>query len=521
MDELLRKTMLALRGMWHYRMLGLAVAWGAAILGVAVVLLIPERYEARARIYVNTASILKPLMQGLTVQPADDTRIALLSRVLITRPNVEKLVQTVGLDSTAKTREEYDKLIEKVTKNLDIKGAGGDNVYRISFRDIEPERARKAVETLTSMFIESGQAGKAGETDAAKKFIDEQIVVYEKKLQESEGRLKEFKLRYLGMAPGEGVGYFARLADAAAQLSRAQLELREAENTRDAFRRGLASEEPFANAQAQQVPVTNTAISDLDSRLDAMRRNLDGLLQRYTESHPDVIGANRIIRELEEQRRQAVASRPRERPIVSPVVSTMPRALDQLKVSLAGAEASVSSLRSRVAEFTTRHNQLKAAATLMPQLESEYAQLNRDYEVIKKNYESLVAKRESVSISGEMQSVSGVADFRLIEPPRVSPGPVWPNRRLMIPLTLLLALAAGIGASFAAWEIRPAFYDRRSLSEATGLPILGAVSLVMSPALKIETRKRMMLFTSAFLALVASYAVGFTLLMIVTRPLAE
>ncbi len=98
MDDLLRQALLTLRGMWKYRWLGLATSWGVGLIGLAVLLSLPVRYEATARILVNTDSILKPLMTGLTVQPNDEQRIMMLSRVVISRPNVEKLVKTVGLE---------------------------------------------------------------------------------------------------------------------------------------------------------------------------------------------------------------------------------------------------------------------------------------------------------------------------------------------------------------------------------------------------------------------------------------
>ena len=45
---------------------------------------------------------------------------------------------------------------------------------------------------------------------------------------------------------------------------------------------------------------------EIDARIDAQKRNLDSLLQRFTEQHPDVIGARRLIKELEEQKRKEV-----------------------------------------------------------------------------------------------------------------------------------------------------------------------------------------------------------------------
>ena len=507
MDEILRQSIITLRGMWRYRWLGLGTAWVAGAIGVLVVLLIPDKYEASARIYINTASILKPLMTGITVQANDADRIAALSRLVISRPNVEKLVQTVALDAGTKSKAQYEEVVDSVTKLLKITGSGKD-LYTLTFRDVQAERAKRAVQSFASMFIESGQGSKSNDTDAAKKFVDEQIVIYEKKLQEAETRLKEFKLRNLGMTPGEGAGFFARMSEASTQLNQAQLLLREAENSRDAYKRGLASEETSAVPRTA-VAVAGGTTTEIDARIDFLKRNLDGMLLKYTESHPDVIGTQRAIMELEGQKQQLALARKNDRAPPVQSITSGPLASEQLKVSLAQSEASVASLRARVGEYAARYNELKASATRIPQLEADFVQLNRDYEVNKKNYENLISRRESVSISGDMQSVSGVADFRLVDPPRVSPQPVSPNRSLLFPLTLLVALGAGFAITFVAREIRPAFYDGRSLGEATGLPILGAVSMVMSEPKKREMRRGVFRFLGGIGALLGAYVAGF------------
>ena len=68
-SELLQQFLASARGMWHRRWIGLVAAWIAALIAVGIVYRIPERYEASARLYVDTETLLKPLMQGLSVQP--------------------------------------------------------------------------------------------------------------------------------------------------------------------------------------------------------------------------------------------------------------------------------------------------------------------------------------------------------------------------------------------------------------------------------------------------------------------
>ena len=101
MNETIQQIRAILREMWHRRWIGLIAAWIAALVGVAVVYRVPERYEAGARVFVDTESLLKPLLAGLAIQPNVDQQVGLISRTLISRPNVEKVVRMADLDIRA------------------------------------------------------------------------------------------------------------------------------------------------------------------------------------------------------------------------------------------------------------------------------------------------------------------------------------------------------------------------------------------------------------------------------------
>jgi hypothetical protein len=156
-------------------------------------------------------------------------------------------------------------------------------------------------------------------------------------------------------------------------------------------------------------------------------------------------------------------------------------------------------------------------ARRMPEYEAELAQLNRDYEVNKKNYESLISRREQANISGDMQTVSGVADFRLVDPPRVAPGAVSPNQPLLLALSFLLALVAGGVAMFVSKEVRPCIYDRQQLRNATGLPVLGVVSLVDNDQLKAGRKQDLRQLTKVAGGLLAVYSLLVATLVLMTR----
>lgn len=511
MEEILRQATTILRATWKHRRLGILSAWLFGAIAAGIIVNIPDRYEASARISLDTQSILKPLMSGLAVQPNIEQQVMMLSRTLISRPNVEKVVRMADMDLGIQSKAAREAQIETLTKALEIKSTNRDNIYTISYRNTDPAVAQKVVQSLLSIFVESSLGDKRQDSDAARKFIDEQIRNSEKKLLEAENRLKDFKLRNVELETADGKGSMDRLSEIAALLQKSRLELREAENSRDALRRQIVGDEPVLLPES---PGADASISlpEIDGRIEAQKRNLDTLLQKYTDKHPDVIGTRRLIKDLEEQKRKEILAR-RQFAMANPGagISNNP-VYQQLKVSLGEAEANVASLRTRVAEYESRYKRTKEFMKFQPQLEAELVQLNRDYDIHKKNFEQLATRREAAELTGDLESVAGIADFRVIDPPRASSRPVAPNRSLLLPLGLLLAIAGGFLAALAASQLRPVFFDGKSLRDQTGLPVLGIVSLLPNEGRRLQERASLTRFLLAGTALVTVYAVGIAVL---------
>jgi polysaccharide chain length determinant protein (PEP-CTERM system associated) len=510
MEDILRQALSILRATWKHRHLGMLVAWAVGAIAAGVILRMPDRYEASARIFVDTQSILQPLMSGLAVQPNIEQQVMMLSRTLISRPNVEKLIRMADLDLNLKSKAEQEGLIEDLTGSLKIVSAGRDNLYTLSYRATDPAKAQRVVQALVSIFVESSLGDKKQDTASARKFIEEQIGAYEKKLQEAESRLKDFKLRHMEFQTAEGKDSLGQLTETNNLLNQARLELREAENSRDALKRQIIGDSPGRGGVTDNGD--SVSMPEIDSRIEAQRRNLDGLLQRYTEQHPDVINTRRVIRELEEQKRKEVADLRKAATTNPSVLAGSGAASQELKRSLAASEATVASLRARVGEYESRIARQRELMKTVPQIEAEFAQLNRDYEIHKRNYEQLVTRRESAELSGDLESAGSMADFRLIDPPRASSKPVAPNRMLLFPMGLLLALVAGLFVAFAASQLRPVFFDGKTLSEITGLQLLGTVSLVPNETRTQKERRSLIRFLIATISLFVAYGVGIVIL---------
>jgi polysaccharide chain length determinant protein (PEP-CTERM system associated) len=512
MDELIGQISTAARGMWKHRWLGMLVAWIVAFIGSIAVFSVPDKYEASARIFVDTQSILKPLMSGLAVQPNVEQQVSMLSRTLISRPNIEKLIRMADLDLGSKSKAAQDALIDELTNTLKIQNVGRDNIYLLSYRATSPDKAKKVVQALVSIFVESSLGSTRKDSDTAKQFIDEQIKTYIAKLEEAEARLKEFKVKNIELQNAEGKDMAGQISSVAAQLSQARLELREAENARDAAKRQLEAE------KAQNADMTSRSLSresamsiatpEIDNRIAAQKSNLDALLQRFTEQHPDVVNARRLIKDLEAAKYKEVQEL-RKSAMANPAAASVNSlAYQELNRMLASSEVQVASLRARVGEYEARFSRAREMMKTAPQIEAEFSQLNRDYEINKKNYNDLVSRRESAAMSGELENAAGIADFRLIDPPRASPKPVAPNRMLLLPLALLAGLAAGAGITFVMSQLRAVFYDARVMGHTLGLPVLGVVTLVMDDGTVQRRKTELKRFFGATGGLVAVFIAG-------------
>lgn len=513
MQDLIKQILGFLRGMWKFRWPSLAVAWVVALIGVVMVYRIPDQYEASARIFVDTQSILKPLMAGLTVQPNVDQQISMLSRTLLSRPNMEKLVRMADLDLDAKTQIARDELITKLGGGIEIRNTGRDNLYTLAIRDKDQDKAKRIIQSLTSIFVESSLGASRKDSDSAKSFLNEQIRRYEQKLEEAELRLKEFKLRNIDMQTTDGKDATGRMVEASSQLENARLQLKEAENARDAIKQQLALEKGQGGGSAlpSLLPPPGMSVStpEIDARIDNINRNLDSLMQRFTDQHPDVIISRRQLKELEVQKaKEGEALRKVAAASQRPADANVSLATQELSRMLATAEVQAATLRTRVSEFGSRLAQARDSMKTAPQLETEAAQLNRDYAINRKNYEDLVTRRQSAVMSGELEVASGVADFRLIDPPRVTPKPVSPNRLAILPLALAAGLGAGLALAFLLSQLRPTFYDPSELRAKTGLPLLGVVSLRLDDKLRLKERGSLIRFVSATASLVGLFAVG-------------
>ena len=137
MQEFISQALTLLRGAWRYRWPAVATAWVLALAGWAAVQLIPDKYESRTQVYVDTESLLKPLLTGLAVNRDVMSQVAMMQTVLLSRPNLAKVAEKNDLFLKATTRREQEEVIDELAKKIQLSrptgiSRQGDNTFVVT-----------------------------------------------------------------------------------------------------------------------------------------------------------------------------------------------------------------------------------------------------------------------------------------------------------------------------------------------------------------------------------------------------
>lgn len=466
-DQLLDKLV----GIWQRRWWVVAVAWVVSIAGWLVVHQLPDRYEAQGRIFVDTDTVLKPLLRGLALQQdgAQD-QVQLMFKYILNRNNLEKIARLSDLDLTVGNEREFDTLIAELEESIKtIKLDKKQNLYLLSYQSRSPQAAKRVLDATVSVFQENFLGESRTESRSAQEFLDREIAEYSRRLLEEDRKLADFKRENAGLLPGEAGSYYERLQAERRQLETASLDLREREGQLQAATAKLAGSQGRATVPSAVIATR------FDERIASLQARLDDLSLRFTEQHPDIIELQQLIKELERQRQQELDSAGKRLSSAAPAAADSAY-YNELQLLVAQMEAEVASLRIRVATFQQRVTELEAVISKVPEVEANLLALRRGYEITQKKYEELLNRREQASTAQRVDEQQDGLKFRIIDQPRVLPDPVGPPRLMLLTAVLMVGLGGGLGVPFLLGEMNPRIFRGRTLVHLTNIPLLGEVT---------------------------------------------
>jgi polysaccharide chain length determinant protein (PEP-CTERM system associated) len=465
MKELIRHYATEL---WARRWWVVGIVWLVSLAGWFVVARMPDVYSSSARVYVDTQSLLNPLMKGMTVRPDIEQQIEIMRRTLISRPNMEQLIRLTDLDLTVNSEGARESLLSGLEQRIRFAGEGRQ-IFNIQFEDSDPKLAHSVVQSLLQIFVEQNVGDSRRDIERTRRFVDTQIADYEKRLRDSEAQVAEFRranaeeLRYKDIVNG--------------RLQTAEFDLRQLENQlqagtwqRDQLKTQLAgTPATLAGADPAQAAAAQ-ASSAAGQRVEQLRQQLSEMRLRFTEQNPSVVNMKRMIEQAEADARRQTGGGALPNPMRK-----------QLEGEIQRLDLEIASLGRRIELRNNELGELRKRQDEVPAVELQLAQMNRDYGVLRQNYDQLIERRESIRMADRLDSQTSNVDFRVVDPPLVPTRPSGPNRALLFGGVLGAAFAAALGVVFVLIQLKDSFSNPNRLREAFGVPVLGSVSMVPSP----------------------------------------
>lgn len=499
MREVFSALLTQIRKVWLNRKFVFPVALASSLLGWAFVAMLPDVYEGSATLYVDTKSLLTRVLDRVAVDTSelDAEFVALARRRLLSRPNIERLARETDLDLGAESPQDMERLLDEVAATIDITTAStrGEqqsrpNIFVLKVHHKNPDIAKKMIESLVEIFDESVIGQNRASNDQTEQFLNEQIAEYQRRLDETEQRITEFRRLNFAAMPGDGGSVYNGLQMSRTALEDAQRELARALARQSGLRRQLGVS---VGAAENSLPTDVAMKFDQWTKLNAQ---LQSLLTQYTDQHPQVIAVRRRIEDLNFDPSRMGTAR-------SPMRATADPAALQLE--LYRVESDIAVLQDKVSSYSSRITALESSMGAIPEVEAQYKALTRDYDVYKDQYNALVQRRESARLSREAELKTNQAQFQVIEPPHVGSIPVEPKRGVLLTAVLIGSFGIAGGIGFLLSQIKPSFGDVRELEAATGFVAYGNVGVVRNSKETRTHRIEYLAYIGLFVLLIATY----------------
>jgi len=450
------------------------------IVGICLVFMLPKIYEAEILILIQPPKVPSDDVQYVVTMDID-SRLEALSRQILSRSNLEKIIKNFNLFAEKKYKTMFvEDKINDLRKRIDVTlmkreqpgravGLSGAYAFEISFKGKDPEKTFKVTNALASYFIDENTRFRENEVIGTSNFLEEELNSIRKELAKNEKKQKEYREKYMGELPEQLFSNLSMLTRLQEQLKVKQTNLLNEKN-KLAMLKNQISEGGLVFGKGAMVTSDGRIVSDLEQSisLEQAQEMLAYLQTRYTNSHPDVIRIKKIISDLKKKNnKNGISTSDRLQYI--PLDSRMK--VEQIKVNINTLTAELSQLKSQIQMYQQRIENT-------PAREQELASLKRDYHNINATYDLLLKKQLEAEVSVNMEKKQKGQKFIILDPARLPQKPVFPNMKMLFLLTLLAGPNIGLGLVFLLEYLNTSFRSPKDVESYLGIPVLATVPII-------------------------------------------
>ncbi len=494
-------------------------ALAGLVLSVVVAFLWPDTYISTAVIRVVPpqvpASYVPP---NVTVRTSQ--RINSMAQEILSRAALTSIIETYNLYPRERQRLPLEDVIEKMRKAIDIgdvrilqsrrRGGGGNlTAFQISFAYENRYLAQKVAADLANRFITENIRERSSQSALTTQFLRDQWQAAKNELEEIERKITEFRIKHAGQLPDQwsaniqrATALESRAASLNGALARLQQEKLVLESEIRVLRNRINSIAKAPGATAGGGSYLDPRVAALNEQIRAAERTLAGLMQTYTENHPDVKRVEAQIESLRKRRAKVLSEtaaldkgEEKSKPVraLTPAQAAEIRRLnDELQRKAIAARAKdleIENTRRELEQVNARIAEIQARVQQAPVGQQEYASLMRDLQLKQRRYDELSLKVKQSELATNLESRNQGESLELLDPASLPERPAQPVRSVIILMGVFVGFGVG-GVLVFLREIRDtSLKTLKDVRAYTQLPVLGSIPLLENDVIVMRRRR--------------------------------
>ncbi len=429
---------------------------GFLAFAVIVSFIIPPTYEAETTLRVKQSKGLANSLLGDlgSMNPMGTKQVmSTYAEILKSRTVIQSVI-----DQTQQDKEEIPEY-EDFIKTITTQPVKDTEILNIKVQAKTPEEAQLVANTLVNTFVDRLIALVRAEQSKVKEFIGDRLQDSKKELEAAEAALQQYKQNQKITAPTEETKALIEKLTAIDKLTADNQIAAETAKAKLASAKGqLANQKPGFIGE-------NPVIQQYKLKLAELEVNLVGLMQNYTDKHPQVIATKAAIAETRSKLNAEIAK------VVNADASSanpIHQGLLQAKLQ-AEAEVAVSTAQQQALRKLTAQGEEQIGK--LPAKEQGLVKVMRDANVSQEIYVMLAKRYEEARISEVMEPT----DVQIIDVAIAPDKPIKPKKLLNVVIAAILGLFTGTGLAFALEYLNKTVRTSEDVQQYLDLPVLGSI----------------------------------------------
>ncbi|WP_295813368.1 exopolysaccharide transport family protein [uncultured Nitratireductor sp.] len=327
---------------------------------------------------------------------------------------------------------------------VSVRRVGQSYVLEIGYTSTDPVKASRAANAIANTYMQSSLDAKSQIIARGAQWIEDRLVEVGRQAHEAALSAEEYRNRNDIAQVGTAGLDQQQLAEISSQLLAAQAETAGEAARLATINRMLAGQLPDSYVGEA---LSNTEINRLRSDLGAARTRLETLQARYGAQSEPTMAAKAEIERLE-----------------ALINTELVRIQGVYKSNLDTAQAREALLKEQLDAIKGSVTEKNLARVELTELESRATTYRRMYESV---LQQLITTLQKQSFP--------IGDARMVTAATPPLGKIWPKTTLIIPMSLMLGFAAGLGLAGLRDVLDRRISSGERLGRELGLPTLGNV----------------------------------------------